>query len=231
MRHSEEESIAQLSESRRSDESRKLFWYDGIISTVSDKGAQAELYHFPLEEEVGLGDIGKIQQAFENRRKSGAADKSRNLAGLPSRSDLRQGMLIALQRMLGNISESFKKNPGNTDWTKRLSRQSFAYNATPCEMILTELRYHESFQLIAAASASAGLSLANPIRDVAEVDLQITSPNKSGKESFTIWFPLAGPMESIPIQIEYKPRWWLQVQLQLMEMEETAIAGEAEARK
>lgn len=58
-------------------------------------------------------------------------------------------------------------------------------------------------------------------RNVVEADFRIVNQQTGEPHLFTCWFPLEGPLKYVPIQIQDNPRWWLQIQLQLVEIQES----------
>jgi hypothetical protein len=219
IRHSPEESISQISSSRAQEQEKYQYWYDGITSLVKPDEAQTEIYNFPLVEEVTSARMDMALRAFESRRSSGPADKSRKFSNQPQKYDSPQGFLLCLKRMLIELSRSFKTNQRVQGWVAPKIRASYVYNARNYHLQLKRVKIHKNFRLGLPAATKTRLPSGSLFHDVAEAGMDIVNADSGERHRFTCWAPMEGPLESIPIQIQDNPRWWLQVRLQLVDME------------
>lgn len=219
MRHSPEESISQVSSSRLQEQKENQFWYDGIVSHVRPEEARADLFYFPMVEEVTLDRMQEALQAFLARRASGSADKSKTLSNKPYQYDSPQGFLICLKRMLQEICKDIKNGPARRGEGRPQKQSRYVYNARLYTLKLDQLKMHKNFRFDAADSVKASGLSAVFLNDVAEAALQIHNNSTGERHGFQCWFPLEGSLAGIPIQIQDNPRWWLQVRLRLVNVE------------
>jgi hypothetical protein len=219
MRHSPEESISQISSSRARQENENQYWYDGIVSLVKPEEACTAVFYFPLVEEVTLDRMEETLRAFHARRDSGPADKSKTLSNKPSQYDSPQGFLLCLKRMLQEICKDIKNGPTRRDEGQPQKRSRYVYNARLYTLKLDRLKMHKTFRFDAADSVKASGLSAGSFDDVAEAALQIHSNSTGERHNFHCWFPVEGSLAGIPIQIQDNPRWWLQVRLRLVNVE------------
>jgi hypothetical protein len=220
MRHSPEESISQVVTSSRAQD-QKQFWYDGIASLVRPDEAQTDIFNFPLIEEVTSERMDSVIRAFDIRRASGAADKSRALHNQPLQYESPQGFLLCLKRMMSGIIREFKISARAGSWMPSLNHSTYVYNSKLYGLRTTKVKLHKAFQLENPNAAKSSSLLTGAFRNVAETGFDIIDVGSNERHSFFCWFPLEGALEGIPIQIQDNPRWWLQVRLQLKDIEET----------
>jgi hypothetical protein len=219
MRHSPEESISQISSSRSREQNENQFWYDGIVSHVKPEEARTDVFYFPLFEEVTLDRMEETLRAFHARRASGPADKSKTLFNKPSQYDSPQGFLLCLKRMLQEICKDIKNGPARRSEGRQQKQSRYVYNARLYTLKLDQLKMHKTFRFDAADSVKASGLSAVSLNDVAEAALQIHNNSTGERHSFQCWFPVEGSLAGIPIQIQDNPRWWLQVRLRLVNVE------------
>ncbi|MBN1567608.1 MAG: hypothetical protein JXA73_07160 [Acidobacteria bacterium] len=224
IRHSPEESISQLSSSNERENSRNQYWYDGIISIVKPDEAQTQVFYFPLNEEATVERMNAAENAFQSRSMSGVPDKSRRLTNQPARYDSPQGFLICLQRMLAGINKEVNKLHDSKVRLQSFIRSAYVYNAKLYYLELKKIKLHKDFKPAQPSATKTGSPLVNQFHNVVEAGLEIVNADNGERQSFLCWSPLEGPLENIPIQIQCNPRWWLQVRLQLVDMEETIDA-------
>jgi hypothetical protein len=225
MRHSPEESISQLSSVKSQESGKRQFWYDSIISTVKQQESLTDIYYFPMTEEVSYSALDQVHQAFEVRRASGPADKSRNLPNNSSRYDAPQGFLLCLMHMIEETGRLFPHDKERSSKGKDKLHWPYVYNANLYQLHLERVKHHKEFRLANTASVPGQPALQRSIRNVAEADFKIINQQTGEPHLFTCWFPLEGPLKNIPIQIQDNPRWWLQVRLQLVEIQESQPAN------
>jgi hypothetical protein len=224
MRHSSEESISQLSSTQAKEQDVQQFWYDGIISTVNSSEARTQIFYFPLEEELTIEEMPSAFRAFESRTKSGMADKCKKFSNQPPSYNSPQGFLICLRKMMAGISEAFRNRSENDRWIQLPIRSKYVYNATLYQLRMDKIKVHDIFGLSLPVNKETDGSMGNRFRNVAEAKFKICDKEGKERHSFVCWFPMEGRLEGIPIQIQDNPRWWLQVRLQLISMEESDIS-------
>jgi hypothetical protein len=177
------------------------FWYDGIVSTVEREGAQTEIFYFPLTEEVTIDGMPRVLRAFEDRTRRGEADKSRCLENRLLRYKTPQGFLICLQRMMAHITGEFKSGSGKENWLHLPLLSTYVYNAGLYQLQVEKVKTHKTFELSHPKDSKIHMPSGNRFQNVAEADFKIVNTTSKERHSFTCWFPMGGPLESIPIQI------------------------------
>jgi hypothetical protein len=225
MRHSPEESISQLSPAKTQEPDKKQFWYDSIISTVKQQESLTDIYYFPMGEEVSYSALDQVRHAFEIRRASGPADKSRNLPNNSARYDTPQGFLLCLMHMIEETGRRFPQDKELLSKGKARLHRPYVYNAKLYQLHLERVKHHKEFRLANTASAPVQPAMQKSFRNIVEADFKIVNQQTGETHLFTCWFPLEGPLKNIPIQIQDNPRWWLQVRLQLVEIQESQLAS------
>ncbi|MEW5975460.1 MAG: hypothetical protein AB1898_06600 [Acidobacteriota bacterium] len=213
MRHSKEESLAQVRSSDRNEKSNQLFWYDGIRSTVSAEEARSEIHVFAQKQDFDFRKSQVAWRAYQQRRSSGPPDREQSLrnAGL-----YRQpfGFLTGVQEICRRISQQFRSQPGN--WTQSRFQLPYAYHAKAYLLETTGIRYHPVFDLEpAGGDPHSNGSRPRRYRDVAEVEFRLSERTSRRPHSFSVWYALEGPEAGVPLKIVDRPRWWLQVELNL----------------
>jgi hypothetical protein len=226
MRHSPEESISQLSSAKSKEQDKRQFWYDSIISTVKRQEALTEIYYFPMAEEVSYSALDQVRQAFEIRSASGSVDKSRNLLNQRAVYDTPQGFLLCLRHMIEETGRRFSQDTTRASSGKSKLQWPYVYNAKLYQLHLEKTKHHKEFKLANTASATVQPALPSSFRNVVEADFMLVNQQTGEPHRFACWFPLEGPLKYIPIQIQDNPRWWLQVRLQLVEIQESQLASQ-----
>jgi hypothetical protein len=225
MRHSPEESISELSPAKLKEQGKRQFWYDSIISTVKRHEALTDIYYFPMAEEVSYSSLDQVRQAFEGRSASGSADKSRKLANQRVLYDTPQGFLLCLMRMIEEAGRRFPQESEHSSSGKTNLHWPYVYNANLYQLQLERIKHHKEFRLANTAAVPVQPILQSSYSNVAEADFKIVNQKTGERHLFTCWFPLEGPLKYVPIQIQDNPRWWLQVRLQLVEIQESQLAS------
>jgi hypothetical protein len=218
MRHSAEESISQVNSSQRKEQGQQQYWYDGILSYVQPQEAHTEVYYFPMTEEVSLEKMEQARRVFDLRRERNNPDQVKRLSNVPVQYGTPQGFLTCLRGLMESATRRYREK-GDKGWEKEYFQSTYAYNARLYKMESISSRLHRSFAMPLPAHSSQQLSSA-ALNNVAEVEYQVTNYASGERYRFTLWFPMSGALENIPLQIRHNPRWWLQVQLQLIDIKE-----------
>jgi hypothetical protein len=219
MRHSSEDSLSQVTRQNQQDKDKQQYWYDGIISTIQPNEATTEIYSYPLVEEISLEKMEMAREAFQLRRRQGGPNASKRLSNLPRQYQTPQGFLTCLHNLMAAATHRFQQN-GEKGWENSSDQATYAYNARVYKLETLSRHFHRQFPFV--LSGSIGVNSGGTIPNVAEIDYQLTNLASGERHRFSLWFPMSGPLQNIPLQIRDNPRWWLQVQLQLIEAREIA---------
>jgi len=213
MRHSDEEALSQVFTSRQHEQSSQLYWYDGIESVVRPGETVSHVRHFAEPQEFDYQQSELVQSAYRQRLGAGPPDKTKVLNNGSRLYSTPYGFLTCLREVSRQISNRFQSR--GEEFLKGHYSATYAYNANTYVLEVTRLKYHSSFSLTDREPEGKGRSTTQQFSDVAEVDLRLRNQTDGSKHDFSLWFPLRGIQQGVPLRILDKPRWWLQVDLRL----------------
>lgn len=212
MRHSKEESITQVRASDSREKADSLFWYDGIESTVTPKGTRSEIRIFSQKEDFDFQQSESAWAAYNHRRQTGPPDRLRQLenAQLYERP---LGFLTGVQELIREISRRFQLAPQK--WMQTRYQLSYAYHAKAYFLQVKRLRVEPRF-FVPAEFGNSGGPAGREFSDVVEAEFRLAEKPNGRPHDFTLWFAVKGPDAAVPLRIVDNPRWWLQVELNLI---------------
>lgn len=213
MRHSDEEALSEVYASRQHEQSSQLYWYDGIESVVRRGESVSSLRHFAEPQEFDYQQSELVQSAYRQRLGAGPPDRTKVLNNESQLYSAPYGFLTCLREVSRQISSRFQTK--GEEFLKGHYSATYAYNAKTYVLEVTRLKYYSSFSLVEKGPEGTGRSIFQQYSDVAEVDLRLRNQADGGKHDFSLWFPLRGNHQGVPLRILDKPRWWLQVDLRL----------------
>jgi hypothetical protein len=214
MRHSDEENLAQVFTSRQHELSDQLYWYDGLESVVRPGESVSETRHFSGSHELDYQEFSVVESAYEQRRDTGPPDKTEVLHNEARAYSTPYGFLTCLREVSRQISSQFENH--REGFLREHYSGTYAYNAKTYVLEVIRLRYHSTFSVVdKGGNDTAGLS-GLQFSDVAEAQFQLRNQADGSKHDFCLWFPLRGNLQGVPLRILDKPRWWLQVDLRLV---------------
>jgi len=212
MRHSKEESITQVRSSDSREKGDSLFWYDGIESTVTPQGTRSEIRIFSQKEDFDFQQSESAWDAYSQRRQTGPPDRLRQLENTQL-YERPLGFLTAVQELIREISRRFQLAPQS--WMQTRYQISYAYHAKAYSLQVKRLRYEPRFFVPAQQGNSSGSS-GREFSDVVEAEFRVAEKSSGRPHDFTLWFSVKGPDAAVPLRIVDNPRWWLQVELNLI---------------
>lgn len=213
MKPSEEETLSQVKASGTREKSGDGFLYAGSRSIVLPDEATYEKHLFSVSQDFDYRDFSPIQSAYEERLKQSPADKRNQLVNENQVYQTPYGFLTAVRQMMRTLVSEF--HDGTAKWTKQRPSLVYVFNARTYRLSIKDIDYHRTFHL----------SIKNPERedeekvsvpDIAEVDFRLERMDTGDKHDFSVWFPLQGPFQGVPLRIEDRPRWWLRIELNLI---------------
>ncbi len=214
MRHSGEEALSQVYASREHEQSAQLFWYDGIESTVRPEESVSEIRHFSEPQEIDYQQYAMVESAYRQRRDAGPPDKTEAFKNETRIYSAPYGFLTGLREVTRQIARQFQGNPA--EFLKGRYSASYAYNAKTYVLEVTRLKHLPSFFLAdVKPDGKERTNSSRQVSDVAEADFRLKNQTDGSKHDFSLWFPLRGDLQGVPLRILDKPRWWLQVELRL----------------
>lgn len=219
MRHSKEESLTQVRASDRREKTDNLFWYDGIESEVTPQGARSEIRIFSQKEDFNFQQSKSAWDAYSERRKAGPPDRLRLLEN-SQLYDRPLGFLTGVQALIREISRRFQLAPH--DWMQTRYQLSYAYHAKAYSLQVRRLRYEPSF-VIPSQHGNPSNSSGRAFSDVVEAEFRVAEKLGGRPHDFTLWFSVKGPDAAVPLRIVDNPRWWLQVELNLISSTNTQV--------
>lgn len=213
IRHSEEGSLSEVTDSSRKEQSEQLFWYDAIRTVVERTQAVSEVRYFSDSSDF---DFRKPEAVLGHYRKgvSGEpADKVRRLLNQAGAYVHPFGFLSSVRYVAGVLAEAL--SAGNT--MKSESRYEpftvvYVHNARTYRLSVDNVKLRDRFTV----DGGGGKVIADN-SSVAEVQFRLLNIPEDRKQKFKLWFPLEGELAGLPLQIEYQPRWWLRVKLKLVD--------------
>lgn len=217
MRHSKEESITQVRASDLREKTDHLFWYDGIESAVTPQRTRSEIRVFSQEEDFDFQQSESAWDAYSQRRGAGPPDRLRLLENTQL-YERPLGFLTAVQELIRDISRRFRLSP--QIWMKTRYQLSYAYHGKAYSLQVKRLRHLTTFVLPAENGNAAGPP-GREFSDVVEAEFRVVEKPSGRPHDFTLWFSATGPDAAVPLRIVDNPRWWLQVELNLILSERT----------
>lgn len=214
MKPSEEETLAAV---KASEKSENGFLYASARSIVLPDQAIYEKRLFSVSQDFDYRDVGPIHSAYSERLKKGPADKQKQLVNENQIYKTPYGFLTAVRHMMRTLLSEFQN--GTAKWTKQRPSLIYVFNARTYRLSIRDIDYHRNFRLSIKHSEKADKEKIS-VPDIAKVNFRVERIDSGGKHDFSIWFPLQGPLQGIPLRIEDRPRWWLRIELNLIIDEE-----------
>jgi len=221
MRHSKEESITQVRASDSREKADNLFWYDGIESTVTLQGTRSEIRIFSQNEDFDFQQSESAWAAYSRRRETGPPDRFRLLENTKL-YEQPLGFLTAVRELIREISRRFQLVPQS--WMQTRYQISYAYHAKAYSLQVKRLRYEPRFVVQAQHGNPSGSS-SREFSDVVEAEFRIAEKPNGRPHDFTLWFSTKGADAAVPLRIVDHPRWWLQVELNLIPSANTEVGS------
>lgn len=214
IRHSDEESLSEVR--AKAGKGQAEFWYDAIRSEVNASEASSTIHFFSQNQDFNYTQPAAVECGYQQRLRGGPADRSRTLQGSTKKSPEAYGFLTTARLLTDLVTDRYQNAKGG--WSKYRAEIPYFYNGKSYRLALTGLKLHGKFEL-PGREGRPGVAFT----EVAEAEFRTTNLTDGGQHSFSMWFPMKGPMRGIPVKIVDKPRWWLRVELTLDE--ETARKG------
>jgi hypothetical protein len=213
MRHSSEQSLSDVRTSDRNEKSENLFWYDGIRSRVSPERAETEIVYFSRQQDFDYNNFQPVVDAYQNRRAGGPPDKRQALTQASGLYAAPLGFISAVREILRAVSERFQS--GDSEWREGSYALNYAYNAKAYRLRVARIRHYPRLPEKFWTVPPSGLDEA--FQNVAEAEFELSRVPGRDTRKFLIWFPMQGAHRGIPLRIVDRPRWWLQVELNLQD--------------
>lgn len=208
MRHSKEESLAEVQKSQASELQNTSFLYDGIRSTVQRDGAVSELRVFSDSRDFDYRNATPLRCSYEKRVKGGPPDRTKRLAVADGGYESPFGFLTAIRSALGTVVAASRSG---RRWTELRPQFDYVYNTNVYRLEIRDLAREKTLEVPVAADSEK----VQVYRDLAKAEFRIRKLVTGETHDFTLWFPLGGELEGIPVRIVDKPRWWLRIELNL----------------
>lgn len=212
MSHAKEQSLSELRAKDSSDKSRSQFFYDGIRSRVMPGEAMSEIHTFSTGKDFDFRDSSPIHCSYRQRLQAGPPDRVRKLDNLRSAYAEPFGFLTAVQAAVQRVIR--ESTTGGKEWLSHRTTIHYVYNAKVFRLDLKKLKIEERFEL-STKDAATGKSGSRVFSQVARLDFNIREIEGEYDHDFTLWVPLRGEYQGIPLRVEDKPRWWLKLVLEL----------------
>jgi hypothetical protein len=220
MSHSKEENLSEVRAKDSSDKSLSQFFYDGIRSRVMPGEAVSEIHTFSTGKDFDFRDSSPIHCSYRQRLQAGPPDRVRKLDNLRSTYAKPFGFLTAVQAAIQSVIR--ESTAGGKDWIFHPTSIHYVYNAKVFRLDLKKLKVEERFELSTKDTAT-GKSGNRVFSQVARLDFNIKELQGEYNHDFTLWVPLKGEYQGIPLRVEDRPRWWLKLVLELVSGSETGV--------
>ncbi len=222
MKHSKEESLSEVQSNAANE---NAFLYDGIRSLVEPDAALSEIRTFSSAEDFDYRNSDPIHCGYRKRLEGGPPDKSRQM---PNQKAYQApfGFLTGVNSMLQSAVKGYQAG-GN--WTSQRPSLVYVYNAQKYRLRLKKLKLEGDFD-IPLPRKDGEPEQNRTFKKVARAEFEIEKLETDYDHEFTIWFPLEGQYQGVPLRIEDKPRWWLRIELNLDPTRPTTLARTATAQ-
>jgi len=183
--------------------------FEGTVSSVHPDHASVEIRRFNSDAPASFESPAGIARQYLNLLKAAPPDEARTLTH-PSPSIRPVGFLTAVS---GCLSDVIRAGNNKEAW-KQLKKQerSYDYNARDYSLEITKIKHHDEVDLAENLS----------VRDVFEIEFETGRIGESGGHDFAVWTAATGKFAGIPLKIVDKPRWWLKVELTLIDSSSTS---------
>ena len=206
MKHSQEKGLSEAMANEAKAKSGAQFWYEGTRSLVRSDQAVTELRKFSTNEDFDYRHSQSIRCAYEKRLLSGP-DKNRELVNSSDGYHEPYGFLTAVQTVIGAaVTEYARSRRLNRDQEKL----SYVYNSQLYELSTRGQRLVKQLEVPGDKGKPPDVY---PL--VGKIEFRVRKISVSGHHDFTLWFPLEGQLQGIPVRILDRPRWWLGIELNL----------------
>jgi hypothetical protein len=212
MRHSSEESISQVHASDQDEKSSAQFKYDGIVSQVSAPEAIGRIWQFSEETDFNYRNMTPVTEAYHERRGQGPPDTVKSFDNKSDMYSSPYGFLTGVRQLLEQVSDAYMS--GDANWREGEYELAYAYNAKAYRLRIRKLGFHSDVSKDRKLAEASGID-AESLRDVAEAEFEQHNLATGKDHRFSVWFPLRGPECTIPLRVVDRPRWWLQVELNI----------------
>lgn len=221
MRHSEEESISEVRANAYGEQSKNDFLYDAMLATVTPQQAISELRVFAEKNDFDFRRPERVQQSYQEQAQNRPPHKRKQLENRTHLYTEPYGFLTAVRETLREVSTRFGE--GQSHWSRARPVRTYVNSARTYRLRVQNIRYHRTFAL---ERGDGNREKNSVFPSVAEVDFEVKNLEKGSTHDFSIWFPLQGPLQGVPVKIQDRPRWWLNIELYL-DMEENPQAAVA----
>jgi hypothetical protein len=198
MRHSPEASMSEVRQAPGRDGAAQPF--DLTRSSVDRRLAGHEFWVFTDTEDFRYAQPARLLNRSRKLLIGGEPLRRRVLLNDPRCYEEPYGFLGALQAFIHRII---------THPTVEWQGQTIVYvfNAKPFTLTLVHLDRMDAF---------AGRNGSQPYPATAMARFRCENTVKRTRTDFTLWIPLRGELQGIPVRILLQPRWWLRLQLDLV---------------
>ena len=205
MKHSMEKGFSEALANEAEAKGAAQYWYEGVRSLVRRDQAVTELRKFSTNQDFDYRHSQSIRCHYEKRLLSGP-DKNRKLTNTDTYRRP-YGFLTAVNAVIRTAVREYAES-------RRLSQQQeplgYVYNARPYELAI---RSRKLVKRLEVPAGKGKLPKIYPL--VAKIDFRLRKMSVRGHHDFTLWFPLEGDLQGIPVRILDRPRWWLGIELNL----------------
>src|SRR5262249_23791764 len=189
-----------------------LFWYDGIESNVTRIGARSEIRTFSQNEDFDFRQSESAWAAYSRRRETGPPDRFHLLENTQL-YDRPLGFLTGVHELIREISRQFQVAPQT--WMRMPYQLSYAYHSKAYSLKVVRLRHESGVSALSQEMSSVSSSILQ-VSEAVEAEFQVAEKSSGRPHNFTLWFSVKGPDAMVPLKIVDNPRWWLQVELNLV---------------
>lgn len=211
IRHSKEESLSEVSDSSRREQSEQLYWYDAIRTVVEKIQAISEVRYFSDSSDFDYRNPEALLGQYRTGVSAAPADKVKRLLNQAGAYDrpygFLSGMRFVTRALVKDLSISKESDRSLEPYTL-----VYVHNARTYRLSVDNLKIRERF-IVEGGEGEEPASYS----PVAEVKFRVLNIPEGRKQNFKLWLPLEGELAGLPVQIEYQPRWWLRVKLKLVD--------------
>jgi hypothetical protein len=204
MSRSDEGSIAQAKQESQKAAANSQFRFAATDSKVSTSEASSEIRHFTTPEPFDYRQPERLRSHYQANIAQTPPNKKEALINRPPVYELPYGFLSGVAELIREVTEAAAKKPNTREATK--PKLTYVYNAKPYRLEVLRIQDDEDFHLPAQPASTQ-------IPRVTRIQFRSTNIVKDTHTDFDLWIPLSGEYKNIPLRIQFQPRWWLRLRL------------------
>jgi len=205
MKSSQGQSVSAMQHELAREKSAGTHRFEAIISRVDATQAISTTVPFYSDEDYDMHQLADAQKAALTQLDDAQARKFRRLDASASRQCSRRGGFLSTTQELLERSLTGVKTPVSL---------CYAYNARLYTLTLQRVIPVTS-QHVYVTLKEKGRKIDQRYHDLEESQFEIRNLESGAKTNFSVLLGTTGELRGVPVQINYQPKWWFQIVLNL----------------